>query len=260
MSADKLNTLKSDPNLNVSVTKTLRVDFLVLEFKNKWIGNQKFREALSMAIDRKGLVNSVLGGTTIPASSVSPPGTIGFNKDLPVYKFDLEEAKKLLKESGYDGSPIKMGAPIGRYAMDKQMGEAIAGMLKKAGVNIQLETLEWSSYIPKTDSDAYDIWFIGATDFTINPSKHWDGYFYSKTSENNYANPEVDKLMDEAIQTIDDDKAAEIYKKIQKILYDEKPTLPLYYEPQIIGFRKGLSGFAPRLDEYDIVRDAEYRK
>jgi peptide/nickel transport system substrate-binding protein len=260
MSADKLSTIKSDPNLGVSVTKTLRVDFLVLEFKNKWINNLKFRQALSEAIDRKGLVGSVLGGTTIPASSVSPPGTIGFNKDLPVYKYDLEEAKKRLKESGYDGSPIRMGAPIGRYAMDKQMGEAIAGMLKKAGVNIQLETLEWSSYIPKTSQDAYDIWFIGATDFTINPSKHWDGYYYSKTSEAGYSNPKVDTLMDQAIQTIDDTKAADLYKQIQSILYEDLPTLPLYYEPQIIGVRKGLEGWTPRIDEYDIVRNAQYLK
>ncbi|PLR91595.1 ABC transporter substrate-binding protein [Bacillus sp. T33-2] len=260
MSPDKLNTIKNDQNLEVSQTKTLRVDFLVLEFKNKWIADKNFREALSLAIDRKSLVNNVLGGTTIPASSVSPPGTIGFNEDLPVYKFDLEEAKKLVNESGYDGSPIKMGAPVGRYAMDKQMGEAIAGMLKKAGVNVELETLEWSSYVPKTDTDAYDIWFIGATDFTINPSKHWDGYFHSATSENNYSNPEVDALMDEAIQTIDDGEAADLYKQIQEILHDDKPTLPLYYEPQVIGVRKGVTGFTPRLDEYSILRDAEYRK
>ncbi|PLR81248.1 hypothetical protein CVD25_05590 [Bacillus canaveralius] len=260
MSTDKINTIKNDPELDVSITKTLRVDFLVLEFKNKWMANQKFRDALSLAVDRKGLVDNVLGGTTIPASSVSPPGTIGFNEDLPVYEFNLDEAKKLLKESGYDGSPIKMGAPIGRYAMDKQIGEAIAGMLKKAGVNIQLESLEWSSYVPKTDEDAYDIWFIGATDFTINPSKHWDGYFYSKTSENNYANPEIDKLMDQAIQTIDNDQAAGLYMKIQEILHKDKPTLPLYYEPQIIGVRKGLNNFAPRLDEYVNVSGAEFTK
>ncbi|MGG1573526.1 ABC transporter substrate-binding protein [Fictibacillus sp. NRS-1165] len=260
MSADKLSTIKSDPNLSVSVTKTLRVDFLSLEFKNKWIANQKFRHALSLAIDRKGLIDNVLAGTTIPASSVSPPGTIGFDKNLPVYPFDLDKAKQLLKESGYDGSPIKMGAPIGRYAMDKQMGEAIAGMLKKAGVNIQLETLEWSSYIPKTDTDAYDIWFIGATDFTINPSKHWDGYFNSATSEIGYKNPEVDKLMAEAAQTIDQNKQVELYTKIQEILYQDLPTLPLYYEPQIIGVRKGINSYKSRIDEYTIVRDAEYQK
>jgi peptide/nickel transport system substrate-binding protein len=260
ISPDKINTVKNDPNLDVSVTKTLRVDFLVLNLRKQWLSNVKFRQALSLAIDRKSLVDNVLGGTTIPASSVSPPGTIGFNDSLQPYKFDLNQAKTLLKEVGYDGAPIKMGAPIGRYAMDKQMGEAVAGMLKNAGINVQLETLEWSSYIPKTLSGAYDFYFIGATDFTINPSKHWDGYFYSKTSEGGYNNPKVDALMEEAIQTIDDNKAAELYKQIQAIVYEENPTIPLYYEPQILGVSKGLTGFSPRLDEYVMVRDAEMKK
>lgn len=252
---DKMNTVKSTAGLDVLFTKTLRVDYLILENDRPWLKEPKFRKALSLAIDRKSLVDSILGGTTIVASSVSPPGTVGFDQSLAPFPYDLEQAKALLKEVGYDGSPIKMGAPIGRYAMDKQIGEAIAGMLKKAGVNVQFEALEWSSYIPKTDN-AYDMWFIGQTDFTINPNKHYDNLFHSKYTEIAYNNPDIDRLMDQAIQTLDNAAAAELYRQIQGILYEELPVLPLYYEPQLIGVRKDLKGFVPRLDEYVIVRDA----
>lgn len=260
ISADKIEAVKNDPNLDIHITETLRVNMFVANFKNKWMAEQKFREAISLSIDRESLVKNILGGNTIAASSVSPPGTIGFNEDLPVYPHDPEKAKQLLQEVGYDGSPIKMGAPIGRYAMDRQIAEATAGMLKDAGINVELETLEFSSYIPKMDEGAYDFYYIGVADLTINPNTHYDGYYYSENAEGGYSNPKVDELMDQAIQTIDNKEAAGIYKEIQQILYEDKATFPLYYEPHMVGVRKGVEGYAPRLDEYVIVRGASFTK
>ncbi len=252
---DKIATVKKDPNLDIASSKTFRVAFLNIDEskKNKWLNNIKFRQAVSLAIDRKTLVDSILGGTTIVASSVSPPGTVGFNTDLKPYEFNLDKAKSLLKDIGYDGTPIKLGGPSGRYNMDKQIMEALAGMLKAAGINVDLEVLEWSSFYPKTRTHAYDIWYIGQTDFTMNPNKHWEGKYDSKTSDIGYSNAEVDKLMTSAAGELDQNKRADMYKRVQEILYTEMPTVPLYYEPQIIGIRKGLEGFQPRMDEYVIM-------
>lgn len=260
ISADKVDEVNDDPNLELYLTETLRVNMLVTNFDNEWMEQQEFRDALSLAIDRELLVNNILGGNTIPASSVSPPGTIGFNDELPVYEHDMDKARELLDEIGYDGSPIKMGAPSGRYAMDRQMGEAIAGMFEDAGVNVDLEILEFSSFVPKTDERYYDIHYIDTADLTVNPYLHWQGYFHSEDSEMRYANPEVDALMEESIQTIDDEAAIAIFQEIQEILHEEKPTMPLYYEPHMVGVREGVQDFIPRLDEYIIVRDAYFEE
>lgn len=260
ISADKIETVKKDENLEIFITETLRVNMMVANFKNKWMAEQKFREAISLAIDRQSLVANILGGNTIPASSVSPPGTIGFNEDLYVFPYDPDKAKELLKEVGYDGSAIKMGAPTGRYAMDRQIGEAVAGMLQEVGIHVELETLEFSSYVPKMDEGAYDFYYIGLADLTINPNTHWDGFYHSANAEGGYSNPEVDALMEKAIQTIDDAEVTGIYKQIQEILYKDLPTFPLYYEPHMVGVRKGVKGFEPRLDEYVIVRDAYFEE
>lgn len=260
ISADKVNEVNDDPNLELHLTETLRVNMLVTNFDNEWMEKQEFRDALSLAIDRELLVDNILGGNTIPASSVSPPGTIGFNDDLPVYEHDMDEARSLLEQIGYDGSPIKMGVPSGRYAMDRQMGEAVAGMFQDAGVNIDLEVLEFSSFVPKSNEGYYDIHYIGAADLTVNPYLHWQGYYHSEDAEGGYSNPEVDALMEQSIQTIDDDEAIKIFRELQEILYKEKPTMPLYYEPHMVGVRKGVKNFSPRLDEYIIVRDAYFEQ
>jgi peptide/nickel transport system substrate-binding protein len=135
MPPDKLGTIRNNPGLDVAYTPTLRVDFIVIQHDRPWMNNLKFRQAMSYAIDRESIVNNILGGATVVANSPSPPGTIGYNAELPPLEYNPEKAKQLMAEAGYNGEPIIFGAPIGRYAMDKQVGEAIAGMLIEAGIN-----------------------------------------------------------------------------------------------------------------------------
>lgn len=253
---DKLPALRDDEQLQVVYTPTLRVDYMVLNHRNPLMEDIKFREALSLAIDRQGIVDNLLGGMTKAANSISPPGTIGYDASLPVYAYDPERAKALLAESGYKGEPIKVGGPVGRYVMDKQVTEAVAGMLQAIGVNVELETLAFSSYIPKYNEGAYDMAFIGQTDFTINPQRQWGPLFHTPVAINKYSNPEMDRIIDAATIELDDAKAIELFKEGQAFAAKEfGGALPLYYEPQLIGLSANVEGFMPRLDEYIIVTD-----
>jgi peptide/nickel transport system substrate-binding protein len=258
---DKLETLRSNKDLSVAFTPTLRVIYLTLNHGNPLIQSKPFREALSLAIDRGSLVKNLLGNTTKAANSISPPGTEGYDASLPPYEFNVERAKQLLKEAGYNGQPVSMGGPIGRYAMDKQVGEAIAGMLKNIGVNVRFEALAWATYYPKYNQNSYDVGFIGLTDFTITPHKHWDTQLYSKTAQNKYMNPEMDRIVEAARQELDDAKAAELFVQGQRLQRREfGGGLPLYYEPQLIGVSAKVQGFEPRRDEYIIVRNVTLAK
>ena len=258
---DKMQAIKSNSELGLVFTPTLRVDYLVLNSRNPLMQNKDFREALSLAINREALVKSLLGNTTKVANSISPPGTIGYDASLPTYEYNLAKAKQLLKESGYKGEPVTMGAPVGRYAMDKQINEAIAGMFKAIGLNVQFEALAWASYNPKYNQSAYDIAFIGQTDFTVNPHKHWNSLFYTPMAINKYSNPELDRVIENVRQELDDTKAVELYKQGQKLQRENYGgALPLYYEPQLIGVSAKLQGFQPRLDEYIIVKDVVLAK
>jgi peptide/nickel transport system substrate-binding protein len=252
---DKLQSIEATPGLQVASSPTLRVDKLILNFNNEWVQNKEFRQALSMAIDRESIVQNILAGTTIPANSVSPPGTIGYDESLPVYPYDLEEAQRLLEESGYDGSPIKVGGPIGRYSMDKQVSEAIAGMFSRLGINVDFEALAWSEFIAKANEGYYDVYFIGITDFTLNPTSHWRSTYHSEMARGWYSNERIDEIIDQSAAELDDEAVIELYREGQRLLYEEMATIPLYYEPQLIGVSERVEGFETRLDEYVIVRD-----
>ena len=257
---DKLETLRANKSLKVVFTPTLRVDSLVLNARNPLLRDVRIREAISLAIDRPSLVKNLLGGTTKVANSISPPGTDGYDSTLPPYAYNPQRAKELLKEAGYAGQPLTFGAPIGRYSMDKQVNEAMAGMLKNVGINVRFEALAWSSYYPKYNTGGYDIGFIGQTDFTVNPYKHWFSLFYSPVDMTKYKNEEMDKIVEAASQELDNEKAAALYRRGQALQQKDFGSLPLYYEPQLIGISSKLHGFEPRLDEYVILTNATLAK
>lgn len=259
---DQLPVLESNSSINVLTAPTMRVMMMVPMFKNEWMRNLDFRTGLSLAIDRQSIVDSFLGGTTQVANSVSPPGTVGYDKDLAPYPFDLAEAKRLIKKSGYDGATIKVGAPSGRYQMDAQIGEAIADMFKDAGVNVQFTALPWSEYAGQANkgTDAFDIYFLGQTDFTLYPTGYFSALFHSKLGRNYYDNPEVTAKIDASAALLDDDAAAAAYRDIQEIAYKDLPLLPLYWEPAITATSTKITGFTLRMDEYVVVTDVRSAK
>lgn len=249
---DKLDVVNNDPDLYMATSPTMRVIFLNLEQTNPWLAKKEVRQAISYAIDRQLLVDYLLGGTTAVANSVSPPGTVGYNQSLPPYEYNTEKAKQLLKESGYDGTVLKFGSCQGRYNMDKQVSEAVVAMLTQVGFKIEFEAVDWGTFRPLTIDNKYDIWFLGQTDFTLNPTSHWFGK-YTPANDLDYDNEEVFDLIAKAAKEMDPVVRAELISKTQEILYIDGPTVPLYYEPQLIGVNKKLKGFKPRLDEYVIV-------
>jgi ABC-type transport system substrate-binding protein len=128
-------------------------------------------------------------------------------------------------------------------------------------VNVRFEALAWATYYPKYNQNSYDVGFIGLTDFTITPHKHWDTQLYSKTAQNKYMNPEMDRIVEAARQELDNAKAAELFVQGQRLQRQEfGGGLPLYYEPQLIGVSAKVQGFEPRRDEYIIVRNVTLAK
>lgn len=259
---DQLPALQSNSEIATQTASTMRVIMMVPLFKNKWMQNADFRQGLSMAIDRGSLVKDLLGGATKVANSVSPPGTVGYDADLQPFPYDANKAASLIKSSGYDGSVIRVGAPQGRYQMDAQVGEAIAGMLKKAGVNVQFTSLPWSEYSGQTakGTDAFDLYFLGTTDFTLYPTSFYNGLFGCKLGRNYYCDQDLSAKIDASAAMLDNDKAAAAYKEIQEIAYKDLPVVPLYWEPAITAVSKNISGFHLRMDEYIVatqVRSAE---
>lgn len=125
-----------------------RMLYMVINASEPPLDNKFVRQALNYAIDKQSIIKNLYRGYATemraPMQDVIPE----INRSLAGYPYNLQKAKDLLKQGGYTGQRIPVGAPIGRYTLDKEVGEAVANMLQNAGVNVEYTPKEWGSYGP----------------------------------------------------------------------------------------------------------------
>src|SRR5262249_19546438 len=112
------------------------------------LDNKLIRQALNYAVDKKAIVEQLYRGKAIALRAGMQETIPELNKSLHGYPYDPEKAKELLKQGGYKGEVIKVNAPTQRITLGKELGEAVAGMLEKVGVSVELKTAEWGTYAP----------------------------------------------------------------------------------------------------------------
>jgi peptide/nickel transport system substrate-binding protein len=216
--------------------------------------NKLVRQAMNYAVDKDGIIKSLLRGEGTVLAAPMSPGLEGYDPNLkPVYDYNADKAKQLLSQAGFaNGFDITLITPVGRYVQDKQIAEAIAGQLGKVGVRTQVSTFE-GSYSKLKQGDWPDIMLIqqggSATDnlYPICFSSKIKGLPWL-----NYTNPDVDALLDKAAVTTDAEQRGATYRELVKILQEDAPWVYLHYQTNIYGVRDRVKGFEPRPD-LDII-------
>jgi peptide/nickel transport system substrate-binding protein len=138
--------VQRNPRTRVVETLSARMLFMVINAAEPPLDSKLVRQALNHAIDMKALVEQLYRGRAVALRAPMQESLPELNRRLGGYPYDPQKAKDLLKQAGYQGQPIKVNAPIGRYTLDKELGEAVAGMLEKVGVTVEFRASEWGGY------------------------------------------------------------------------------------------------------------------
>jgi peptide/nickel transport system substrate-binding protein len=257
---DQVGTLRANPNLQVIAVPSNRVIFVGLRNDRKPFNDKRVRQAMNYAVDREAITKGIFSGMAPIARAPLPSGVFGFHPGLQPYPYDPERAKKLLAEAGATGATFNFGAPNGRYLMDKQVGEAIAGYLEAIGLKVVFENPSWSTFvseITKFEKAKYDGYMFGWGIVTAEPDQLMGEHFYSVNARRTlYNNPEVDRLILDARENFDEARVRADYQKAQEILWSDCPWIWLYEQPDITAINKKLKGFVGRRDEYLMFWDA----
>ncbi len=186
-------------------------------------------------------------GLAINAQAVIP-GIIQESKKTYNFEYDPEKAKELLKEAGYPGGlELNLWTPEGRYLKDRQIAEAAQAQLAQIGIKANLRVMEWGAYLDSLFRHEQQIFIIGWGFSTGDPDAPFRGCFYSGSKFNfsNYEDPEMDKLLDKAVSTLDPEKREELYEVVQKKLIDEAVLVPIYHKLNIYATSKNVKDFHP---------------
>lgn len=229
--------------------------------------DQRVREAISLAVNREGIVERIMGGYAEAAGELLPPPMFG-TSGRTVDAFDAERAKALLTEAGYEnGFGITLGTPNDRYINDEQVAQAVAQMLARIGIQVNVDASTASQFFSRRNNLEFPMFLAGwgaASGEMSSPLRSLVATFdpdagMGVTNAGRYSNPEMDKLLAEAMVTIDDEERSALLQKAETIVLDEHGIIPLHYERSVWAMAPGFT-YDPRVDQYTLayaVRSAE---
>ena len=225
----------------------------------------RVRQAMSKAINRDALVNIVMEGLAIKATQMVPPGFGGYNPNLKVEAYDPEGAKKLLAEAGYpDGFGLTVHSTNDRYVNDSKVAEFIGQMLARVGLAMKVvsepKSVHFATNKPHTDK-MYSVSFLcwgsgGEADALWYHYHTWDKKTgFGVYNRPGYSNPEVDRLVEKIVVTLDQDERLKQEQRAMEIVTKDLAIVPLHYNTVVVATKKGLK-YNVRVDESTLAMNA----
>lgn len=257
LSPDAVKRLEQDPNLQVKSFNGSNVVLTTINTTSPPLDNVKVRQAIAYGIDRQSMINNLLLGYGKVAHSIIPEESWAYSPGQ-IYSYDPAAAKRLLDEAGFrdpdgDGPRMRFDKPI-RYGLS---GSSIAGrnysvivqnQLKEVGIPIEIQTYEGTTLFDEMRRGnfqmAYSQWVGGNQDPIFYKDLFATSEIPTETrsarNRSRYSNPELDRLVEEAVNTFDRQRARELYVRIQEIVSREVPVIPWWYQANIVIARKNV--------------------
>jgi oligopeptide transport system substrate-binding protein len=249
-----IDRVKADPVLSkeLVIGPVLCTYYYGFNTKAPVVNDVRVRRALSMAIDRKALVENVLKGGQEPAQWFCRPGLTGCPtpKDYPDLgvKYNPEEAKKLLdeylKEKGLKPEDLDLTLMFNVGVGHEKIAQAIQQMWKeKLGINVKLASQEWKVYL-KTIRDPKatpQIWRLGwcqdypdANNFTREVFSFGGSANPAEGGGVNWKNDKFEELVVAAAKEMDPKKRVDLYAQAEQILvYEDAVIAPIYWYTRV---------------------------
>lgn len=245
-----------EQGFNVQVRKPFNILYLGISQKNNpALRKLKVRQALAHSIDRKNLVNANMPDGAEVAKLFYPPSVDGYAEDVKQYSYDPQKAKQLLADAGHPNLTIEFYWPtqVTRPYMPDPRGifNAIAGDMKKAGINVKPVSKPWNGgYISDVNNARPDVFLLGWTG-DYNSPDNFIGTFFGSTENQFYtgASPwgeELANRLQAADREPDPAKRDRMYAEINRSLKAEYlPAVPLSHSPPAIVTSSKVKGLKP---------------
>jgi len=222
----------------VTMSGSRIITFQLNQKRREEFKNPKVRMAMVLAVNNQGIADKLMKGFATAAAQQSPKGYVGYVEELTP-RYDLEKAKQLMKEAGYEqGFTCTMISPNNRYVNDEKIAEAVVSMLSKINIKVDLKAMPKAQYWDEFDAQVADIQMIGwhsDTEDSANfsefllmcPNKETG---YGQYNSGNYCNPELDKLVLASQSETDLAKRAKMLQDVERIAHDDAAFIPLHWQ------------------------------
>ncbi|MDI6738849.1 MAG: ABC transporter substrate-binding protein [Candidatus Edwardsbacteria bacterium] len=220
------------------------------------LADKRVRQAVSLALDRKAVVEAAYHGYALPASQLVHPNIFGFDPGLLRLEPDAVRAARLIREAGFPkGCRLRIDADRGLFP---EM-ETLSRQLAAASVRLVINTLVWSDLYLMVENGRSSSYRMGISCSFGDASEilndlHTNRGEYGHRNNSGYSNPALDALIEEADREFNTGRRQEILKEAMRLAMADLPIIPLYLREDCFGLRRGLD-WKPRADGMILAKD-----
>lgn len=222
----------STPGHQAIVGPKSRFAYYGLNNKDPFLSDPRVRRAINLAVNRDAICETVFQGLATPADCVVPPSINGYVAGSYEYaRYDVEAAKKLMAEAGYEGKTVELNLIIDEGNDQKQAAQMLKSDLEKIGINLTIDVMEWANLLSRMTGGNYQMIRSGWTaDYPI-----MDNFLFPLFKSGNgdnivqYSNPAYDEALLKARQITNEDERIKAMQACLPILSEDCPVLALMF-------------------------------
>jgi peptide/nickel transport system substrate-binding protein len=244
--ASDVKRVEAMADIEIDRVRGTRMDYLGFNMEKAPFDNLKVRQAIAMAINKDDIVNGVLDGQGVEAVGPLAPTVVGNYQGLTPLPYDVDAAKALLGETEY-AAGFKTTLFVNEGNKERaDIAELIQAQLMPLGIEVDIQIIEWGTFLEKTAAGEHELFILGWTTVTGDADYGLYALFHSSMfgspgNRSFYKNERVDELLDLARQNPDQNARNEAYKEVSEILVEEVPMAYLQH-PDFVHGMNGIDG------------------
>jgi len=248
--------LEEQTGITVDTHPGTNFTYLGFNLEDAATGDVRVRRAIAHAIDREAIARHVFRGRVALAEALFPPDH-WLGARLAPHARDLDRARTLLAAAGYDESrPLVLNYKTSSDPFRLRLASILQAQLGDAGIEVQLRSYDWGTFfgdIKAGNFQLYSLTWVGLkTPDSFRYLFHSDSLPPQGANRGRYRSTRADGLIEQAEVVQRPEDQIPVYRELQRLLHDELPYVPLWYEDHVAAYREEIRGYRMAADgNYD---------
>jgi peptide/nickel transport system substrate-binding protein len=248
----RVDELKQADGIDMKLFPSTRVQYVTLNVrpqlngKDNPLSNEKVRQAMNYAVNKDAIIQVVTHNVGSKMTSFMSSATPLHTGDQPLYPYDLDKAKSLMKEAGFENGFDTSVLVLAGNQDEIGIATALQQMWGQIGIKLELQQVDNPTRTQQYRDGTFTMREAAWTDDIADPNEIASYFVYSPTIDalhSGWKNEEADKLFEASQKEIDPKKRAEQYARMQEIYNASGPIVPLYETPYPVALSKKVHGF-----------------
>jgi len=262
--------IEASPHTILRYKPMINISYLALNHSVAPFDDIRVRKAIGLLLNRDQIISDALTPLSKPASTFLPPQSKSYHEGIKPLPQNIEEAKKLLKEAGFEKgfNTTLWVSSTSRDYMTNPIGASsiIREQLKEANINVHLKVLSWTDFLNSVKNGEHPMVLAGWNGDLLDPDNFLYTLFYSENTKPNlslnyffYKNASLDQLLKTARHTINEEFRTSLYRDAQEMIYNDFVGFPLVHTMSLCAIDYRVKNYKPSAIGHQWLYEVDFR-